>query len=378
MLFKFKENARTYNYDSCRNLICELEKSRSAKIPSKGIRVFIELTKKCNFACSYCYLNLNSKNKKISEPSIKNKIDKITSAFVDNFQNKDNIEIIFYGGEPLLEFKLLQELVNFFDEKVILNKKNIQYGITTNGLLITPAIVDYLIKTKTNVTISLDGSSKTTELNRGKGIHELIESTIYRFAKEGHRAKIMATLSPNTVSSFPIDLDYLLGLPVKEIQFFACDSICKSSSINEKHVSFISGTLRKKVFDLINDKDYDSLKKIGNLISPMHSLATGSLCASLCDYGKNVFGISFDGKLYPCPCFMGYKDFVIENGQFKIPNKSGNINCTKCIGKNFCGGGCLFTHYIASKAAPEFISAKCMLNKNISRLAIEAYLKLYT
>lgn len=135
--------------------------------------VTLQLTQGCNFRCAYCVYSEsnNSKQrahstKRMSEETGRRSIDFIA----EHSGDAKEVFIGFYGGEPLLEFKLIKKLIAYAEEKF--DGKELNYNITTNGSLFTDEIVEYFIQKKVNTTISLDGPKEIHDMNR-------------RFAKDG-------------------------------------------------------------------------------------------------------------------------------------------------------------------------------------------------
>lgn len=148
--------------------------------------LIIELTEECNFRCKYCIFDEDNKQernhseKKLSIDCAKSNIEQFYSR-----TDKKEAYVIFYGGEPLLEFKMLQELVEHGNK---ISNKNFKYSLTTNGVLLTKQKIDFLVENNFIVTVSIDGPQNIHDLARvsknGKATHRLIEGNLQRIKTE--------------------------------------------------------------------------------------------------------------------------------------------------------------------------------------------------
>lgn len=151
-------------------------------------KVTLQLTQNCNFRCSYCHYTSNTGNQRL-HANRKMPLDMAKDAILflrEHSVDTPEVYIGFYGGEPLLEFDMLEELV-LFAEKELAGKK-INYTLTTNAVLLTDRIIEFFIQHQIDILISLDGSKESHDKNRvfaatGKGtfdsiIHKMQEISV--------------------------------------------------------------------------------------------------------------------------------------------------------------------------------------------------------
>lgn len=138
-------------------------------------KITLQVTQQCNLRCEYCiysgdsgnYQNRPHKNKKMSFETARKGIDFL----IEHSQDANRLNVSFYGGEPLLEFELIQRCVEYANEKA--EGKEVSFSITTNATLLTEDIIDYLSENGIMLTISLDGPKEIHNKNRkfaGSGI----------------------------------------------------------------------------------------------------------------------------------------------------------------------------------------------------------------
>ena len=115
--------------------------------------ITLDLTEQCNLNCSYCFTFSDHKKKVMSEPMAK----KIVDWFLGQADEKEQLEISFWGGEPLLEWDLLKTIVSYADKEAENLGLTIGYGGTTNGVLYTPDKVEWTNEHNSLFLVSLDG-----------------------------------------------------------------------------------------------------------------------------------------------------------------------------------------------------------------------------
>src|SRR3989338_8189020 len=142
MIEHFNVKEKGFEYDARTNLILQSHRKNFTEIKDdeRFSLVFLELTKRCNLACTYCYQNAGLIKKNL-EKTTDEKYQLLSSLLNSLLQTKKNMRIIFYGGEPLLEFDLLKRLTDFCDKKMVDNGCSISYEIVTNGVLLNEQIV---------------------------------------------------------------------------------------------------------------------------------------------------------------------------------------------------------------------------------------------
>lgn len=148
----------------------------------------LEVTKKCNLSCSYCYVDkrvCNTIDMEVARKALDLAIHEALK------QNDKRLHIYFIGGEPLIAFDIIKSCIEYVERKHEYTILNVSYGTTTNGTLLNEDIIDYLIEKNFNLKISIDGEKDVHDRNRkfanGKGSYEQVISKmplIKRFEKE--------------------------------------------------------------------------------------------------------------------------------------------------------------------------------------------------
>lgn len=145
------------------------------KLNSSMEQMILEVTEQCNLRCKYCiyhpshpeFRSFGKKNmsKEVAFESI--------DYFLQHSFKSEEVMVTFYGGEPLINFQLIKEVVEYSKKEAEKKRRNILFGLTTNGTLIDEQIADFLVKNDFNIVLSVDGSEKMHNENRiypnGKG-----------------------------------------------------------------------------------------------------------------------------------------------------------------------------------------------------------------
>lgn len=173
--------------------------------------LILQVTQQCNLRCSYCtysgkYYNREHSDKKMSFNVARKAID----FYFEHSTETDQLNIAFYGGEPLLEFPLIKKCVEYAEKKVY--DKKLNFFITTNGTLLTDEVILFMIKHRFAMTISLDGGKEEHDVNRkfrnGKGSFDIIVKNLQRL--RDYDEKYFLSVGYNTVINSNANLKNVL------------------------------------------------------------------------------------------------------------------------------------------------------------------------
>lgn len=284
--------------------------------------IILQVTQNCNLRCEYCiysgsYNNRVHTNKRMSLTTAKKCIDYLIS----HSKQLNEVSIGFYGGEPLLEFNLIKEVVNY--SKKVGEGKNIYFNLTTNGTLFTPEIVDFFVKNDITAMISLDGNQEIHDKSRifassGKGSHSIILKNVH-YIKSTYPEYYKKHITFNTVINPENEYDCIDNFISNEDVLK--NSIFLSSAINNNY------SAKKRVIseNYLTGKNYDRflilLSKL-KFIDSKNMSPLSKIESSLLDefrYEKNL-----DGRLelpevwhHGGPCIPGaFRVFVTADGDF--------------------------------------------------------------
>ena len=280
----------------------------------------------CNLSCEYCF----AKGGKYSGPDAIMTIDvakKAIDFLLANSGSHYNLDIDFFGGEPLLNFDLVKETVDYARSKEEEFNKHFNFTLTTNGLILDDEVIDYLNENMKNVVLSLDGRKEKHDQFRktlnGKGSYDAIVPKFQNFVKKrGDKEYYMrGTFTANNLD-FTEDLKTYLDLGFTRTSLEPV--VGKSDepyALKEEHL----------------DKIYDEYEKLADMLMEkidknedfifyhyMIDLENGPCVhkrISGCGSGTEYMAVTPTGELYPCHQFVGNPDFIIGNINDGIQNK---------------------------------------------------------
>jgi sulfatase maturation enzyme AslB (radical SAM superfamily) len=263
------------------------------------------LTAQCNLRCSYCYQNAQSA-RKAEWATVQSGID---LAFGDG---SAPVELMFLGGEPLLEFDLLRRAVSHA-KSLDLGGKYFHFSISTNGTLISDAVADYLDEHEFNVQLSFDGVQSAQDY-RGLGTFKTLDHVLDSLRAHHallfrDRLRIAVTLVPETVSFLPKSIQYLFEKDVREITINSCIAPhpgWQSDKIQEVDEAFaLVAELSRNHMEQTGAIPVTVLRKANDEIPERNGKTP--LCNGLT--GKTL-ALDLDGQIYTCPLFAkSYQKF---------------------------------------------------------------------
>ena len=171
------------------------------------------LTSECNLRCGYCYQN-DKKSGEMTWKTMQTALDRLLAS-----ESKD-FRVGFWGGEPLLEFPLLQEAVDYVERHLEPNR-SVAYSVSTNGLLLTDEILGFLVRHRFEIQLSFDGVPAMQDLRRRNSFHALDtlldRMSTHASGKGAADLRIAITVTPETVAFLPDSVAYFLDKGVPHI-----------------------------------------------------------------------------------------------------------------------------------------------------------------
>ena len=315
----------------------------------------------CNLACQYCFAEEGEYHGRRALMSFE--VGKKALDFlIKNSGKRRNLEVDFFGGEPLMNFQVVKDLVAYGREQEKLYDKNFRFTLTTNGILLNDEIMEFANKEMSNVVLSLDGrkeiNDKMRPFRNGSGSYDIIVPKFQELAELRNQENYYArgTFTKNNLD-FSKDVLHMADLGFEQISV--------EPVIAEPTDSYaIAMEDLPQIF-----AEYDSLaaemvkrKKEGkdfNFFHFMIDLEGGPCVAkrlSGCGSGTEYLAVTPWGDFYPCHQFVGQEEFLmgdVDKGiirediqkKFKACNVYSKKQCNSCFAKFYCSGGCAANSY---------------------------------
>ena len=340
----------------------------------------------CNLACKYCFADegeYHGKRELMSYEVGKKALDFL----VANSGSRTNLEVDFFGGEPLMNFEVVKQLVKYGRSLEEPNNKKFRFTLTTNGVLLDDDILEFANKEMSNLVLSLDGRKEVHDLMRprrgGQGSYDTVVPKFIKAAESRNQMNyyVRGTYTRNDLD-FAKDVIHMADLGFEQISV--------EPVVADKSESY---AIREEDIDTLI-KQYDELtaemikrKKEGKPFNFFHFMIdlSGGPCVakrlSGCGSGTEYLAVSPSGELYPCHQFMGMKDFLLGNvdegvirtdirDEFKLCNVYAKEKCKNCFAKFYCSGGCAANSYNFSGSINGTYEIGCELQKKRIECAI--------
>ena len=340
----------------------------------------------CNLNCEYCFA---SQGKYHGERAMMT-FEVGKRAFdwlIENSGSRRNLEVDFFGGEPLMNFDVVKQLVEYARSIEKEKGKNFRFTLTTNGVLVDDDVIDFCNKEMSNVVLSLDGRKEIHDRYRvdyaGNGSWEKIVPKFQKFVeKRGGKNYYMRGTFTHANPDFLKDIQTMLDLGFTELSMEPV--VCESGDPSE---------LTEADFPIVCNQ-YEELAKLmlkrdreGKPFTFYHYMIdlTGGPCIykriSGCGSGTEYMAVTPWGDLYPCHQFVGDEKFKLGDiwsgvtnkeiqGQFAACNVYAHPECHDCWARLYCSGGCAANAYHATGKVTGVYEYGCRLFKKRMECAI--------
>lgn len=340
----------------------------------------------CNLACKYCFAEEGEYHGRRALMSFE--VGKKALDFlIANSGNRVNLEVDFFGGEPLMNWDVVKQLVEYGRSREKECNKKFRFTITTNGVLLNDEIMDFCNREMSNVVLSLDGRKEVNDRMRpfrnGSGSYDLIVPKFQKFA-ESRGTKdyfVRGTFTRNNLD-FSKDVLHFADLGFKKLSIEPVVADPKEPySIREEDLPKIM-----EEYDRLA-KEFIKRKKEGRGFQFFHfmiDLNQGPCVAkrlSGCGSGTEYLAVTPWGDFYPCHQFVGMEDFLLGNvdegitntkvrDEFKLCNVYAREKCRDCFARFYCSGGCAANAYNFSGDITGAYEIGCAMQKKRIECAI--------
>lgn len=364
-----------------------------AQPKSKEIKAMcMHLSHDCNLRCKYCFAGeglYHGERMHMSLEVAKKAIDFL----IANSGNRHNLEVDFFGGEPLMNFDVLKQTVEYGRQQAKLHNKEFKFTTTTNGILLTEEVSKYLNEEMDNVVLSLDGRKQINDSQRptanGKGSFDLIIDK-YRFFRSirGDKSYFIRGTFTSANPDFAKDVLEMTNLGFDQVSV-------EPVVLPEDHPLAIKPEQMTEILDNYEQlavKYVEMRKKPETWFSFFHfvvELENGPCYKKRlvgCGAGSEYVAVTPDGSIYPCHQFAGESQYLLGNvfdgklnEEIRDMYRNSSIFtkpvCQNCWAKYHCSGGCAANaiHYNGDINKP-YLQACEMMKKRLE-CALYVYAK---
>ena len=321
----------------------------------------LNITNQCNLACTYCY---EFGADKIATPQGKKKYMSIDTAresvdlLIAQSAGRKGVHITFFGGETLMNFPLLKDVVAYATDRARQAGKTVGFSLTTNATLLTPAIIQFLSDNEIGVTVSMDGPPDLQDRHRvyksGKGSYAVVEPRL-RALIAGHRTRAITarvTLSDGVTDVLRIYRHLKDDLGFHEVGFAPVTSgDARSYSLAAGEMDGVLAQFHLLADEWLEHAIAGRSHGFSNVSETISELIQGVHKSHPCGAGLGLLGVSPSGDLSPCHRFtdadthtMGHVSSGIDRERQRDFLARGHVDakyeCQSCWARPLCAGGC--------------------------------------
>lgn len=342
----------------------------------------------CNLRCKYCFADegeYKGKRELMSPEIGKKAIDFV----IEKSGPRKNIEVDLFGGEPLMAFSTIKEIVEYAKEQEKKHNKTIRFTMTTNGTLLNKEIMEYLDKNMGNIVLSIDGRKEINDNVRvrvdGSGSYDSILPKIKEMVEMRDKTKqyyARGTFTRENLDFFE-DVMHMANNDFDEISI---EPVVLPEdhplSLREKDLPKIFEQYDKLVEEMIKRHKEDKEFKFYHFNIDLQGGPCVYKRISGCGAGHEYVAIAPSGDVYPCHQFVGNEDFKMGNimkdfkvkediaKEFKKAHIYNKPECKECWARFYCSGGCQANNYNFNKDMNIPYSLGCTMQKKRIECAI--------
>lgn len=340
----------------------------------------------CNLACKYCFAGKGEYDGPKGLMSFETG-KRALNFLIEQSGTRHNLEVDFFGGEPLLNWEVCKKLVAYGRSREKEYNKKFRFTVTTNGVLLNDEIMDFCNKEMGNVVLSLDGRKETHDrlriTRKNTGSYDLIIDKFKKFAESRNQKDYyMRGTYTHYNTDFSKDVIHMADLGFKELSIEPV--VCapeEDYALKESDLPVL-----KEQYEILAN---EMLRRYRNgsgftFYHYMIDLDAGPCIVkrvSGCGVGTEYMAVTPDGELYPCHQFVGDDKFLLGDiwhgvknkqvlSQFENCNVYSHKECKDCFAKLYCSGGCAANAYHSTGSVSGIYEFGCELHRKRIECAV--------
>ena len=366
-----------------------IDREKAASMQQQALvkALCLHVSHDCNLRCKYCFASTGDfgtgHRMTMDFETAKRAIDFV----IAKSGHRRNIEVDFFGGEPLMNWQVVKDLVAYGREQEKLHDKHFRFTLTTNGVLLNDEVQEFVNREMDNVVLSLDGRKEVNDRMRpfrnGKGSYDLIVPKFQKLAESRNQQKyyIRGTFTRENLD-FSEDVKHFADLGFEQISI--------EPVVGEDTDPY---AIRKEDLPVIFE-EYDKLakymverEKSGRGFTFFHFMIDleGGPCVSKrlsgCGSGTEYLAVTPWGDLYPCHQFVGQEEFLMGNvdegitkpeiaEEFRGCSVYSKERCKTCFARFYCSGGCMANSYKFHHTINDTYEVSCEMERKRVECAI--------
>lgn len=376
-----KDAGQLFTEDIYRDYIMDFKKRKTVV---KAL--CLHIAHDCNLACKYCFAEEGEYHGRRALMSFE--VGKKALDFlIANSGNRRNLEVDFFGGEPLMNWQVVKDLVAYGREQEKIHDKNFRFTLTTNGILLNDEVQEFVNKEMGNVVLSLDGRKEINDMMRpfrgGQGSYDQIVPKFQKMAESRNQTNyyVRGTFTHYNLD-FAKDVLHMADLGFKQISVEPVVAPPEADyAIREEDVPVLCEEYDRLAAEIVRRE------KAGEHFNFFHFMIdlTGGPCVakrlSGCGSGTEYLAVTPWGDFYPCHQFVGQEEFLMGNvddgivredirDEFKTCNVYAKEKCRDCFARFYCSGGCAANSWNFHHSINDVYDIGCELERKRVECAI--------
>ena len=340
----------------------------------------------CNLACKYCFAGkgeYNGEKALMSYETGKQALDFL----VANSGTRHNLEVDFFGGEPLMNFEVVKQLTAYGRSLEKKYNKNFRFTLTTNGILVDDEVIDFCNKEMCNVVLSIDGRKCVNDRMRvtrnGQGSYDHILPKFLKFVEQrGNKDYYLRGTYTGFNKDFAADILHLADLGFKELSMepVVCDPK-EEYALHDEDVPALCEQYQLLADEMLRrQREKNGFTFYHYMIDLMGGPCIAKRISG-CGVGVEYMAVTPTGELYPCHQFVSDPNFLLGNvwdgvqhpevlDEFKHCNVYAHKECKDCFARLYCSGGCAANAFHSTGDIKGVYQLGCELHKKRIECAI--------
>jgi uncharacterized protein len=354
----------------------------------------LQLTDHCNMRCGYCYHGTGQGRNGEGNGRMDLAVaERAVDFLISHSGDQKDLTLVFFGGEPLLQFPLMASLAPMARRKAAEAGKTVELAITTNGTLLTGEIISFLDEHRVGVTLSIDGGAEAHDrfrrLSDGSGSYGIVAPNVRKMLRNGSGKPAVARVTlAGSAGDVVGRVEHLLSLGFTEVGVSPVTADDPAFQLDEKEMDRLLHQFRLLAERLVEAAGQDRLYGFSNLIDLLVALHQGERKHHPCGAGQGLFSVSPRGELYACQRVTGESDFrmgSVFNGvdpeRARAFRAAAHLNrkeaCRECWLRMLCAGGCYHEAWVRQGSPFLANSHMCRWIERWIELGLEVYGRIF-
>lgn len=362
-------------------VVAGFPKPRTRQITTDIEAVSLNMAQGCNLRCTYCFAGEG-------DYGVKGMMSFETARSVLEFftKGREHFEVIFFGGEPMLNFEVIKQVVAWCETQ----RCRFSYAMTTNGTLVNEERLEWLKEKRFSITWSYDGKGlqdrqrflKDKKTGSGAVVERKLEAFNEAFGKL-RDFTLRTTVSRENLGFLEASLLSTLTARNYKLHFSRNATAEHGAAFSDADIEKLGDILRGVVDRLLEERDYARLMRIDNLRQRVIGIHTGKTNEIACGAGVNYLTVSVKGTFYLCHRFnedesenFGSTERGLDEGRLAAIREARTAKkepCGSCWMRQWCAGGCFHEHKIATGDKFRMDKTFCKLQAIETEQALRIY-----